>query len=105
MNLIDVGIVILLGFGLVAGWRSGFFPQILGLAGAAAGAAIVVLALPLARAFLDGLDPAVRAIGVLVALLAAIGIGEAIGSSIGAGIGRRLGDGVLSGLDLSLIHI
>ncbi len=99
MNLIDVGIVVLLGFGLVAGWRSGFFPQILGLAGAAAGAAIVILALPLARSFLDGVDPALRAIGVLVSLLAAIGIGEAVGSSIGARIGSRLGDGVLGGLD------
>jgi S1-C subfamily serine protease len=99
VNLIDVGVVVLLGFGLVAGWRSGFFPQILGLAGAAAGAAIVVLALPLARGFLDGIDPALRAIGVLVALLAAIGIGEAVGSSIGARIGSRLGDGVLGGLD------
>lgn len=99
MNLIDVGIVVLLGFGIVAGWRSGFFPQILGLAGAAAGAAIVVLALPLARDLLEGMDPALRAIGVLVALLAAIGIGEAIGSSVGVRIGRRLGDGVLGGLD------
>jgi S1-C subfamily serine protease len=99
VNLIDVGIVVLLGFGLVAGWRSGFFPQILGLAGAAAGAAIVVVALPLARGFLDGLDPAIRAIGVLVVLLGAIGIGEAVGSAIGARIGRRLGDGVLGGLD------
>ena len=99
MNLIDVGIVVLLGFGLVAGWRSGFFPQILGLAGAAAGAAIIVLVLPLIHGFLEGIDPALRAIGVLVALLAAIGIGEAVGSSIGARIGSRLGDGVLGGLD------
>ena len=90
MNLIDVGIVVLLGFGLVAGWRSGFFPQILGLAGAAAGAVIIVLALPFLHGFLDGIDPALRAIAVLVSLLAAIGVGEAIGSSIGAAIGRLL---------------
>ncbi len=99
MNLIDIGIVVLLGFGLIAGWRSGFFPQLLGLAGAAVGGIVVILALPYAHDLLEGLEPALRAIGVLVALLAAIGIGEAIGSSIGARIGRGLGDGVLSGLD------
>ncbi len=99
MNLIDIGIVVLLAFGLIAGWRSGFFPQLLGLAGAAAGGVLVVLALPYLHDLLDGVDPTLRAITVLVALLAAIGIGEAIGSSIGAAIGRRLGDGVLSGLD------
>jgi S1-C subfamily serine protease len=99
VNLIDVGIVVLLGFGLVAGWRSGFFPQILGLAGAAAGAVIIVLALPFLHGFLDGIDPALRAIAVLVSLLAAIGVGEAIGSSMGAAIGRRIGDGLLGGVD------
>ena len=99
MNLVDVGIVVLLAFGLIAGWRSGFFPQLLGLAGAGAGGIIVVLALPLFHDLLAGVDPALRAIGVLVALLLAIGIGEAIGSSLGAAIGRRLDEGVLSGLD------
>jgi S1-C subfamily serine protease len=99
VNLIDVGIVVLLGFGLVAGWRSGFFPQLLGLVGAAVGGITVVLLLPYARGLLDGIEPALRAVGVLVALLVAIGIGEAIGSSFGATIGRRLGNGVLSGLD------
>ena len=84
VNLIDVGIVVLLAFGLIAGWRSGFFPQLLGLAGAAAGGVLVVLALPYLHDLLDGVDPTLRAITVLVALLAAIGIGEAIGSSIGA---------------------
>ena len=90
VNLIDVGIVVLLVFGIIAGWRSGFFPQILGLAGAALGAIGVVLALPLAHDFLAGVDPALRAIGVLVGLLVAIGVGEAIGSNLGAAIGRRL---------------
>jgi S1-C subfamily serine protease len=99
VNLIDVGIVVLLGFGLVAGWRSGFFPQLLGLVGAAAGGVAVVLALPFAHDILESIDPALRAIGVLVSLLIAIGIGEAIGSAIGAAIGRSLGDGVLGGID------
>ena len=99
MNLIDVGILVLLGFALVAGWRSGFFPQILGLAGAAAGLVVAVLALPYARGLLDGVEPTLRALGVLLGLLLAIGIGEAVGSGIGASIGRRLGDGFLGGLD------
>jgi hypothetical protein len=75
VNLIDVGIVVLLGFGLVAGWRSGFFPQLLGLVGAAVGGITVVVLLPYARGLLDGVDPALRAVGVLVVLLVAIGIG------------------------------
>jgi S1-C subfamily serine protease len=99
VNLIDIGIVVLLAFGLIAGWRSGFFPQLLGLIGAAVGGLLVVLALPFVHGFLDGLEPAIRAVGVLVALLIAIGLGEAIGSSIGSAIGQRLGDGVLGGLD------
>ena len=41
----------------------GFFPQLLGLAGAAAGGVLVVLALPLFHDLLDGVDPALRAIG------------------------------------------
>ena len=99
MNLIDLGIVVLLAFALIAGWRSGFFPQILGLAGAAVGLVVAILALPYARGLLDGVEPTLRAIGVLLGLLLAIGIGEAIGSSLGGSIGRRLGDGFLSSLD------
>ncbi len=99
MNLIDLGIVVLLAFAIIAGWRSGFFPQILGLAGAAVGLVVAILALPYARGLLDGVEPTLRALGVLLGLLLAIGIGEAIGSSLGGSIGRRLGDGFLSSLD------
>lgn len=99
MNLVDIGILVLFAFSLVAGWNTGLFPQLLGLAGAAAGVAGVVLALPFAREAIDQFDPAVRAFGLLVVLLVAVAVGESIGSSVGGTIRRRIGQGFLGALD------
>ena len=100
VNLIDIGIVVLLAFGLIAGWRSGFFPQLLGLAGAAAGASSGRRSpCRTPTIYLEGVDPTLRAIGGAGRPAGAIGVGEAIGSNLGAAIGRRLGEGVLSDLD------
>ncbi len=99
VNLVDLGILALFAFALVAGWNTGFFPQLLGLAGAALGGLVIALALPYARNLLDPIDPAVRALGVLTLLLVAIGVGEGIGSGLGSVVKRRIGGGVLGGLD------
>ena len=99
MNFIDLGILAMFAFALVAGWNTGFFPQILGLAGAALGGLVVALALPSARSLLDPIDPAARALGVLTLLLVAIGLGEGLGSGLGSMVKRRMGGGVLGGLD------
>ena len=99
VNLVDLGILALFAFALVAGWNTGFFPQLLGLAGAALGGLVIALALPYARSLLDPIDPAVRALGVLTLLLVAIAVGEGIGSGLGSMVKQRISGGVLGGLD------
>jgi S1-C subfamily serine protease len=99
MNALDVIALLLLIVTFVAGLRSGFFPQLGGLLGAAAGGIIALQLLPLAKTQLDGLDPSVRALLVLVGLVVLIAIGETIGSAAGFEIRARLGKGVLAGMD------
>ena len=101
MNLVDVLIIALLVFALLAGLASGAFPQLGGLAGAVGGGflAIVVL-LPIARTWLETLDPPVRAVVVLVGIVAIVGLGEALGSGLGSRIrGRLIGHSLLGNLD------
>ena len=101
MNLIDVVVIAVLVFALVAGVASGAFPQLGGLAGAIAGGALAVFGLlPLAQTWLESLNPPVRAVVVLVALVGLVGLGEAFGSSLGARIRARLvNHGFLGTLD------
>ena len=99
MNALDVVALLLLVVTFIAGMRSGFFPQLGGLVGAAAGGIAALGLLPLVRSQVDDLDPALRAIAVLVALVALIAIGETIGSAAGHEIRVRLGRGVLAGVD------
>ena len=83
MNALDVIALLLLIVTFVAGIRSGFFPQLGGLLGAAAGGIVALQLLPLVRPQLDGLDPSIRALVVLVGLVILIAIGETIGSAGG----------------------
>jgi S1-C subfamily serine protease len=99
VNPVDLAAVAIVVVGFVLGLRSGFFPQLGGLAGAIGGAAIVLAALPLVGDWLLTLEPTTRAIVVLGALILAVGCGEAIGSSIGSAIRSRLGDGLLGSAD------
>lgn len=99
MNALDLVIVTILVVSLVAGWNSGFFPQLLGLACAALAVFLAIQALPLVRDRLVDLDPMIRALAVLTGILLAIAIGEAIGSGIGSRIKQRIGGGVLGSLD------
>lgn len=99
MNLFDLGAVLLTLFAVVVGFRSGALPQLGGLAGAVGGGALGLFALPLAQDVLQRLDPAPRAILVLVGLLFAVGVGEAIGSAVGRGLARELGTGFLGAID------
>src|SRR5215212_8817106 len=99
MNALDVIAVILLVVTFVAGARSGFFPQLGGLLGAAAGGIGALQLLPLIRPQIDDLDSSLRAIIVLVGLVVLIAIGETIGSAAGYEIRQRLGGGVLAGMD------
>ena len=101
MNLVDVVIIGVLIFALVAGLASGVFPQLGGLAGAVGGGALaIVVLLPVAQDWLSTLDPPVRAVVVLVGIVGIVGLGEALGSGLGAVIRERLiGHGLLGNLD------
>jgi S1-C subfamily serine protease len=99
MNLLDVVAVVLVILALLAGWRSGFVPQLAGLIGAVAGGLAAVQILPLIRPQLDTLDPGLRAIVVLSGLVLFVALGETIGSAVGFEIRLRLGRGVLGKID------
>jgi S1-C subfamily serine protease len=101
VNLIDVLVVAVLVFALVAGVASGAFPQLGGLAGAIGGGALAIFVLlPFAQDWLESLDPPVRAVVVLVALVGLVGLGEGIGSNIGSRVRAGLGEhGLLGALD------
>jgi S1-C subfamily serine protease len=86
----------------VIGWRSGALPQVLGLAGAAAGVALVILAVPAAAAALDGFSLPVRAFLAFGGAFLVVTVAEAIGSTLGGALRDRLGRGVASRLDSAL---
>ena len=102
VNLVDLAALSLVCVGLVLGVRSGAVPQVLGLAGAAAGVAIFVLLAPVTRGLLGGIDQPARALAGVGAAFLAIGIGEAIGSTAGRSLRRRWPDGPAAMLDGAL---
>ncbi len=101
MNLVDVVIIAVLIFALIAGLASGAFPQLGGLAGAIGGGFLAIVGLlPLAQSWLETLDPPIRAVVVLVGIVGIVGLGEAIGSGVGSRIRARLiGHSLLGNLD------
>ena len=86
----------------VIGWRADALPQVLGLAGAAAGVALVILAVPAAATALDGFSLPVRAFLAFGGAFLVVTVAEAIGSTLGGALRDRLGRGVASRLDSAL---
>ena len=99
MNPLDLIAIALVVIAVILGVRSGALPQLLGLAGAAIAALVGLAILPAAAHFLDGLNPAIRAIVVLSVLLGLVGLGEALGASAGRSASKALGRGFLGALD------
>jgi S1-C subfamily serine protease len=99
VNTIDLVALALLVVAVVLGVRSGALPQLAGLGGAAAGAIIGFLILPIATPALNGLPPNFRAIVVLSALLGLVGLGEGLGAAVGRAASHRLGTGLLGAFD------
>ena len=102
MNVVDLAFAGLAIFAAVLGWRSGALPQVLGLAGAAAGVALVILAVPAAADALDRFSPPIRAFLAFGGAFLIVTIAEAIGSNVGAALRDRLGRGVANRLDAAL---
>ncbi len=102
LNVVDLVILSIAIVAAVLGWRSGAIPQVLGLAGAAAGIAAVVLLVPAAAGALDRFDPPIRAFLAFGGAFLVVAVAEAIGSTLGAGLRDRLGRGVANRLDAML---
>jgi S1-C subfamily serine protease len=99
VNTIDLVALALFVFAVVLGVRSGALPQLAGLGGAAAGAIIGFLVLPIAAPALDGLPSNFRAIVVLSVLLGLVGLGEGLGAAAGRAGSHALGTGLLGAFD------
>ncbi len=99
MNAFDFAALVLLVVSVVLGIRSGAMPQIAGLAGAAVGAIVGFVLLPLASPLLQDVPPTVRAILTLGVLLGLVGLGEGFGASLGRAGSQMLGRGLLGALD------
>jgi S1-C subfamily serine protease len=102
VNTVDLVIACVAIIAAVIGWRSGALPQVLGLAGAAAGVALVILAVPAAATALDRFSLPVRAFLAFGGAFLIVTVAEAIGSTLGAALRDRLGRGVASRLDSAL---
>ena len=102
VNVIDLAVVGIVILAAVFGWRSGALPQVLGLAGAAAGVAVVILVVPAAAGALDHFDPPVRAFFAFGGAFLVVGVAEAVGSTLGTSMRDRLGGGVANRLDAAL---
>lgn len=90
MNLLDLLILALLVFGLLAGWRAGFMGPALALAGGLLGFGVAILLATALRDPLSEIGQPNRALITVVALGALVLVGEALGAGIGAAISRSL---------------
>ncbi len=102
MNPIDAVTLLLVVVAVILGWRSGAIPQLLGLVGAVLAGAAVLYAIPLASGPLGEIDPVLRPIVVLGALIGAVAIGESLGAGLGSSVTRRLGNGLLGAADRTI---
>jgi S1-C subfamily serine protease len=99
VNVIDLVAIGLIVVSVILGLRSGALPQLAGLTGAAIGAVIGFVILPLAAPVLDAIPPTIRAIVVLSVLLGLVGLGEGLGATAGRSASHALGVGLLGALD------
>jgi S1-C subfamily serine protease len=99
VNLVDLVALVLLVLAIALGVRSGALPQIAGLTGAAFGAVIGFILVPLGTPYFDSLAPTIRAIVVLSILLGLVGLGEGLGATAGRAASHALGTGFLGALD------
>jgi S1-C subfamily serine protease len=104
VNVVDILAIALLILFAWIGARSGALRQLLGLAGAAAAIALVILAgptlltwaeetFPALEEWLAAMDTPLRAAIVLGLLLLTVVIGQSVGSSVGVALKSRLGYG------------
>jgi S1-C subfamily serine protease len=99
VNPFDAIALVILVLAVLAGVRTGALPQIGGIGGAIIGLLVMLNLAPWLVSLTGDVEPLLRAIIVIGALLGAVLVGETIGSAIGRAVAVRLGTGVLSGMD------
>lgn len=90
MNLIDLLVVLLLLFGVIAGARAGLLGPMLGLLGGVAGLGVTLALASLLRPVLAAVDQPARALLTLLTLVFLVLGGEALGAGAGASLSHRV---------------
>ena len=101
MNPVDAIVLVMLALGLLAGARAGLLGPVLGLAGALAGFALMLVAASLLHEQLQEIKQPARALAALLGVVAFVAIGETIGAAAGATISRRIRFSPLRPLDIA----
>jgi S1-C subfamily serine protease len=99
MNLFDVGALAALVLAVALGAWVGFFPQLLGLVGAAVGFAIALVGASTFHAILETLEQPMRAFVAASSLITLTLLGEAAGSAIGSRIRFAMRERLLGTFD------
>ena len=89
MDLFDLAVVIVLVLATWGGYRAGLAGPALGLVGAVAGLALVVVVAPSVLPALEAYEQPWRAILGVAGALAVVIVGDALGSTIGGALSRR----------------
>ena len=101
MNAFDLLVLILLGLGLIAGARAGFFGPVLGLLGAIAGFAIAIVVASSLRESLLAIEQPTRALVTFLGLAAFVLSGEALGAGVGATMSRGIRFSAVRPMDMA----
>jgi len=101
VNLLDLAAIAILAIAVAVGAWAGFFPQLLGLIGAAAGFGIALLAANALHTPLGRIDQPLRALVAAMGLVTLTLLGEAAGSTLGSRARLAMRERILSALDLA----
>jgi S1-C subfamily serine protease len=101
VNLLDLAAIAILVTTVALGAWAGLFPQLLGLAGAAAGFVLALIAAGSFHSTLAQVDQPMRAFLAAAGLVALTLIGEAAGSAVGTRIRLAMRQTMLGGLDMA----
>jgi S1-C subfamily serine protease len=101
MNLLDLAAIAILAAAVALGAWAGFFPQLLGLVGAAAGFGVALLATNALHPTLAAIDQPMRALLAASGLVALTLLGEAAGSALGSRARAAMRERLLATIDLA----
>ncbi len=101
MNLLDLAAILVLAAAMGLGAWAGFFPQVLGLVGAAAGFGVALLAANGLHDAITQISQPLRAVVAAGGLLALTLMGEAAGSALGSRARMAMREHLLAAFDLA----